>query len=166
MLTDDEIQSLISSPKRIENKDPAQGYRPQSRHRRCDLQLKSSIDDVKTFTVFVRQNIVFIENFSIGLRYQTGDPILGSITLVRYNGPHGESSRDPDGHYARSHIHCITAAEIASGNSQPQERHRTITDRYSTFEEGLRVFFSDLAVVNYADYFPELQQGRLFDGRQ
>ena len=164
MLTDDDIRTLITARKRIENKDPVNGYRLQSRHRRCDLHLVNDANAAETFTVFVRQNVDFIENFSIGLRYQTGDPVLGSITLIRYNGPHGESSRDPDGHYSRSHIHRITAYEIASGNNQPQEKHRTVTDRYSTLEEGLQVFFADLAVTNYGDFFPDVQQGRLFDG--
>lgn len=114
------------------------------------------------FTVFTRQNIVFIENFSIGLRYQTNDPKLGTVTLVRYNGPHGEYSRHPDGHHAVPHIHRITATEIASGSTQPQERDREITDRYSTFETALVVFFADIGAINYGEYFPELLQGRLF----
>ena len=166
MLTDREIQDLIKLPKRITSKTPAEGYREEDRNKRCDLALEAAADNGTSFRVFVRQNTEFMENFSIGLRYQTGERALGMIVLVQYNGPHGEASRQPDGHYATPHTHHMTAAELAYGNSQPQERYRTITDRYSTYEEALRVFFDDIAIVNYDEYFPESLQPRLFDERQ
>ncbi len=166
MLTDREIQDIIELPKRITSKTPAEGYVEESGSRRCSLELEAIPGNGAKFRVFTRQNIEFIENFSIGLRYQTGDRALGMIALVRYNGPHGDTSRQSDGHFFKSHTHLMTAAEVASGNSQPQERHREITDRYSTYEEALRVFFDDIAVVNYDKHFPESLQPRLFDGRQ
>ncbi len=162
MLTDRQIRELIARPKVIVKKEPVRGYKEENHHRRCDLELETTPSSDDEFTVFTRQNIVFIENFSIGLRYQTNDPKLGTVTLVRYNGPHGEYSRHPDGHYAVPHIHRITATEIASGSTQPQERDREITDRYSTFENALVVFFADIGATNYGEYFPELLQGRLF----
>ena len=166
MLTDPQIQALIELPKRITSKTPAEGYREVDGYKRCQLVLEPVEDSGETFRVFARQNIEFMENFSIGLRYQTGDRALGMIVLVRYNGPHGETSRQPDGHYATPHTHHMTAAELACGNSQPQERHRAITDRYSTYEEALRVFLDDTAVVNYDEYFPGSLQLRFFDGLQ
>ncbi len=164
MLTDQQIQDLISCPKKITKREPASGYREGGRHLRCDLELECAQDSGATFTVFIRQSTEFTESFSIGLRYQTNDSILGTITLIRYNGPHGETSRDSDGHYAKSHIHRITASELESGSVQPQERHRETTDLYSTFEQGLAVFFHDAHVENFEDYFPNLLQGNLFDG--
>ena len=106
------------------------------------------------------------DNFSIGLRYETRDRSLGTITLVRYNGPHGDTSRHPDGHYAKPHIHRITASEIASGSIHPQESHREITDRYATYEQALIVFFNDIATYDHTVYFPGLGQGRLFNGHR
>ncbi len=99
----------------------------------------------------------------MGLRYQTNSKALKTITLVRYNGAHGESSRHPDGHYALPHIHRISEQELASGSGDPQERYREITDRYSTYEQALRIFFEDIGVTNYAEYFPEALQPRLSD---
>lgn len=125
--------------------------------------MASSSPDTE-FTVFIRQNDKFIENFSIGLRHKTKDRTLGTITLLRYNGPHGESSRGPGGHFGRPHIHRVTARELVEGNREPQERHRDMTDRYSTFEEALSVFFRDIAASNYLDYFRELRQLELFNG--
>ncbi len=163
MLTDQEIQDLIRSPKEIKEKIPVRGYKEENGHRRCNLKLESTEDEeVKLFSVFIRQNSFFLENFSIGLRYQTNDRMLGSVTLVRYNGSHGETGRSQDGHYAEPHIHRITAEEIESGSIQPQEIHREITDRYNTLEEALSIFFFDVGVINYSDHFPELIQRSLF----
>ena len=162
MLTDSQIQDLVSCSQRITKKEPATGYRKEGHHLRCDMELVSSEDSNTTFTVFIRRSTEFIENFSIGLRFRNNDPV-GTITLVRYNGPHGENSRDPDGHYARPHIHRLTASELESGSAQPQEKVREITDRYSTFEQGLTVFFSDTYVVNFREYFPNILQGSFFD---
>ncbi len=164
MLTDEGIQDLIALPKRITSKAPANGYREQGNHIRCDLELEAVVPNDSDFTIFIRRHTRFIENYSIGLRYRTDDRALGNITLVRYNGPHGENSRDPDGHYARPHIHFLTEAELVSGSIQPQESQREVTNRFSTYEQALRVFFSDIATQNHNDYFPELIQLRLLDG--
>ena len=164
MLTNQDIMNLIGTPKIIGARSPANAYRQEHGHKRCDIDLQATSDNSKKFEVFIRQNDKFIENFSIGLRYQTGDSNLRTITFTRYNGPHGESSRNSEGHYAKPHTHRITASEIASGSTQPQERHREITDRYSKYEQGLQVFFTDIGVTNYEVYFPELLQRRLFNG--
>ena len=114
MLTQQRIQELIALPKIIVRRLPSHGYREENGNRRCDLELRSDGQDDGTFAVFIRQNLQFVENFPIGLRYRADLP-LGAITLMRYNGPHGESSRAPDGHYAQPHIHRITEQELASG---------------------------------------------------
>ena len=161
MLTDQEIQALLVMPKAITHKQPATGYRDERFHRRCNLELTGA--DGEHFEVFVRQHSMFIENYSIGLRYQTNEPPIGTVILIRYNGAHGEESRQPDGHFAVPHIHRITEAELLSGSRQPQESHRAMTDRYSTFDEALQVFFSDMNVENAKDYFPIEWQPPLFD---
>ena len=165
MLTQQRIQELIKLPKIIVRRRPSHGYREESGSRRCDLDLRSHGQDDGTFAVFIRQNLQFAENFSIGLRYRADLP-LGAITLVRYNGPHGESSRAPDGHYAKPHIHRITQQEITSGSTQPQERDRAITDQYATLEQALWVFFNHANVSNHNEYFREIAQMSLFDGHQ
>lgn len=164
MLTDQEITSLIEVPKTIVARTPATGYRDDNRNIRCDVEMTASSDNGEAFAVFIRRHNRYIENFSIGLRYRTFDKQLGDVTLVRYNGLHGEVSRHPDGHFAKSHIHRITEEEVMQGLLQPQERRREITDRYGTFEEALWIFFGDIGTTNLERYFPELRQPRLFDG--
>ncbi len=165
MLTDREIQELIQSPKKIKERNPDRGYSEGDGHRRCNLVLEDDSGGGGIFSVFIRQNTFFIENFSIGLVYKK-DKEVGSITLIRYNGPHGETSRDEDGHYAKSHIHRVIAEEVRSGIMQPQEKHREITEKYSIFEEALNAFLVDVGIVNGSEYFPELNQLGLFDGYQ
>ena len=157
-LADLDIQNVIRSPKLIIEKDPSRGYKEEKGHKRCNLKLESTKENDKSFIVFIRQNSVFLENFSIGLRYQTNDKSLGNVTLVRFNGPHGERSLNQDGHYAKPHIHRITAADISSGNVQPQESHIEITKNYVTFEEALSAFFLEVGVTNYRSYFPSATQ--------
>lgn len=161
--TDQDIKKLIQLPKNIKTKSPPSGYREAGGHRRCDLDLYAISDRRITFTVFIRQSSKFIENFSIGLQYQTNKKVPGTITLTRYNGPHGDSSNHYDGHYHKPHIHRITADEIRSGSIQPQEKFREVTTRYGTFEEALIVFFDDIKVSNMSQHFEDISQGRLFD---
>ena len=164
MLTDGEIEHLVRLPKDIISKAPTVGYRNENGSRRCELELMANSSPGAVFTVFIRQNDRFIENFSLGLHYRTGDRTVGAITLVRYNGPHGETSRGPGGHFDRPHIHRLTAQELAEGNREPQESHREVTGLYSTYEEALLVFFKDIASSNHLDYFGELRQLELFNG--
>ena len=124
MTTNLQIQDLIEMPKIIVSRTQSQGYKEEGSQRRCNLQLEAIGNPSARFHVFIRQHIDFIENFSIGLRYRTGNKRLPIVTLIRYNGAHGEYDISPDGHYARAHIHRITEAELLSGSIQPQERHR------------------------------------------
>ena len=78
LLTDQDIQALASMPKAIQKKDPARGYREESFQRHCEFELLATGSGGEQFEAFVRQNLVFIENFSIGLRYRTGDPVFGN----------------------------------------------------------------------------------------
>lgn len=166
MMTDAEIRDLVVCPKAIDSKVPSRGYRYERIQRRCNLELTATADSRMRFSIFVRQNLRYIENFTVGLNYHSNDRRLGMITLVRYNGPHGEAGRQPDGHYAKFHIHRITAAEIASGSRQPREVHREITDRYGTLEEALMVFFQDTRVVNYRQFCAGMFHREFRNGNQ
>ena len=159
--TEQIIQELIGVPKLIVERDPQSNYAQINQDWRSKLTLVARDGNSHAFEVFIRQNVRFPNGFSVGLRYKVHDGNLTTITLVRYNGAHGEYSRDEDGHYAVPHIHYITPEEIAKGHSQPQEKYRENTNKYDTFDDALRVFFHDTSTENYLEYFPELTQGRL-----
>lgn len=164
MITDQEIHSLITLPKVITSKDPLRGYHEENRSRHCTLYLVSSDQTNRKFSVFVRQTVLFPKNFSIGILYLDAPGNLSDSPLTRYNGSHGDNSRAPDGHYEQPHIHYLTAAEVASGSRKPPERLIVNTDKYSTLEEALPIFFTDTNTQNYINYLPELLHSRLFHG--
>ena len=62
-MTDQEIQELITSPKKIKKREPAEGYNERDSHRRCNLVLEDASGDERVLSVFIRQNIFFIEIF-------------------------------------------------------------------------------------------------------
>ena len=147
------------------SKVPVRGLREESGHRRCNLTLHAPTDSTVRFEVFIRQTLRYIENFSLGLIYHPRDKGHGAITLVRYNGAHGEQMLTPDGHYAQPHIHYLTAEELARGYLQPRALRRVLTDRFSTLEDAIPVFLQDIGVSNVNTYFEDLTQGKLFNGR-
>lgn len=161
-LSNKEILHLIESPKKIVRKKPRDGFARHGRYNTCRLKLHST-NMGEVFEVFIKQHIEHPEGFSIGLMhkiYKIKEKELMEIVLVRYNGPHGETSKSPDGHYCAPHIHRMTAEEMRSGNSHPQEKYRKITDRYKTFESALGIFFKDTGVVNYSKFFSYIRPGQ------
>ena len=88
MLTDENIGALIISPKKISKKSPAIGYDSrEGTQKYCSLILESVDPEGPSFSVFIRQNSQFIENFSIGLRCQTGDRELGTVNTCSLQRP-------------------------------------------------------------------------------
>ena len=162
VFTDQQLEDLIVMPKVLRSREPAMGYKTQDRSERCDMKLSPEGSEVIEFEVFVSRNLKFIENFSIGLRYNTNLQNLGKITLLRYNGAHGETSHAEDGHYARPHIHRLTSKDVEFGIIHPTERDRKITDKYGTLEEALDVFFDDINITDFGKYFEVLMQRSLF----
>lgn len=163
MLTNNQIDALVSAPKRITDRKPTEGYRLDRGHQRCDLELESIRDPKQRFAVFVRQNLEFVENFSVGLRYRSDHPRYKTLTLVRYNGPHGERSRSEDGHHSHPHIHYMRESEFGRGHNNPEPRCRKLTDRFATLEQALICFFTDTSVEDFVIHFPNLAQGMMFD---
>ena len=154
-MTDDEIQALIVCPKTIIRAEPSNGYSSCNLNWKKKLQLGAgNKPHHRKFSVFIRQNEKFTENFSIGLQYKAGDKDLGEINLIRYNGPHGVEGVDRSGdkHYSSPHIHRITAAWLQREITQPREQ--TITELYSTFDEALWEFAKYCNIANWQVYFP------------
>jgi len=60
--------------------------------KRKKLNLKSK-DGKHQYTVFMRQNTMLIEQFSIGLLFKLESINFRKITLIRFNGEHGQADR-------------------------------------------------------------------------
>lgn len=126
----------------------------------------ASDDGLREFSIFMRQNTDFPENFSIGLEYLPRDE--DRIILLRCNGPHGDHVNDfqNSNHHFNHHIH--RASEMAIAKGWPAERFAEITEKYANYEGALRHFL-DLINIEWDErQFPMLQQqqGNLFDNLQ
>ena len=88
--TQNELDDLISCEKEIYD-PPKQDMREERGSRRNNMGLRS-LDGSREFSVFMRINEDFPENFSIGLEYHPQEE-RGSICLLRCNGPHGDFFR-------------------------------------------------------------------------
>lgn len=95
---------------------------------------------------------MLVEQFSIGLRFQTNDKMVGKITLIRYNGAHGQIDWSKDKHHSAFHIHKITAELLAKNIYEPKDIE--ITERFATFDSALSEFIKYTNIINHSDYFP------------
>lgn len=124
--------------------------------KRNDMTLKSTNGE-HLFKAFVRQSDVFQENFSIGLMYIPNEE-PGSFQLIRCNGQHGGERVHP--HHAVFHIHRCVADDLNQGTLEPRRIEQTVD--YASFREALAHFCRIVGIENSDDYFPGLNQIRLF----
>jgi len=157
--TSELLSSLISCKKKVV-KPPHKEMKIERGSFRNDLSLKSE-DGKWNFSVFMRKNQKFAENFIIGLRYhpQEGE----SFTLLRCNGPHGnhiDLERTNSSHYV-FHIHMANIDRLNDGVFS--ERMGTITDKYASYEEALSYFIREVGIMDADQFFPEyITQPSLF----
>jgi hypothetical protein len=154
----EEIDSLISCPKVIAE-PPRREMRSERGSKRNNMELRSTQGDLE-FSVFMRINEDFSENFSIGLNYSPRDE-RGTLCLLRCNGPHGDFigvSPSSQPHF-RFHIHRAKADNIEAGLKA--ERGGEPTDGYASYKDALAFFLQEINVVNALEFFPELSQPML-----
>ncbi len=155
LLSDQEIDYLIVCAKSI-IEPPKKEMQLASGHWRNDMKLQS--DDGKyDFSVFMRKDEDFEENFSIGLIYKPRD-IRGEIHLLRCNGPHGPHVMFD--HHNRFHIHKAKQANLASG--MRPERTAYITKEYASFQDALGYFIKKCNIIEAEKYFTGILQYELF----
>lgn len=160
MLNQSEIDGLISEPKRIARANPTHGMKPDGRNEKKNLDLVS-VDGNHRFDVFIRKNLSLIEDFSVGLIYKSNQKELGDVMLIRFNGSHGQSDWSESRHYSAFHIHTITEDFLRKGIREP--KNITLTDRFSSLDQALTEFFSNIAVEAWQAHFPELKQMPMFN---
>jgi hypothetical protein len=147
--TDQEIAYLITCPKKIVE-PPKKEMKIEYGHKRNSMELRSENED--KFTVFMRVNIDFPENFSIGLDYWPKDE-KGNLPLLRCNGPHGEVSEllnQPKTHFV-PHVHKAKEENIIAGLRA--EKGAEPTGEYITFEQALTYFLNFINIKDVESYF-------------
>lgn len=156
-LTQSFLDSLIVCPKEI-IEPPKKEMQLLNGAWRNSMKLKSK-DGEHEFTVFMRKNEAFEEDFSIGLVYHTKEKI-GDIILARYNGPHDVvDDLESDPHYGY-HIHTAKAEYIEKGKKP--ERGGTITKKYASYQEAIMCILTDFNITNAGNYFTTYQSPTLF----
>jgi len=158
--TREELDSLIACAKVIAE-PPRKEMRSDRGHRRNDMRLSSQNGDHE-FSVFMRINETFPENFTIGLNYYPKDE-RGSLCLLRCKGPHGEFLGHPSLPHAHFlyHVHRAKPENIESG--MRPERGGEAADAYASFQEALRHFLLTVNVIDADDHFPGFRQATLFE---
>jgi hypothetical protein len=160
VISDTEIDELITCRKRITH-PPRKEMIQDSAHRRNDFKCEG-IEGDDRFRVFMRQNLAFPENFSIGLVYLCDDG--SEVTLLRCNGPHGPVVDDPlatgPNSHVCFHIHQAQAAIIEAG-LRP-EAGAVATTKYGTFEDALAYFVRRCGIEEAEQYFFSLRNPTLF----
>jgi len=150
-----ELDALITCLKQV-IEPPRQDMRLERGHLRNDLKLQS--DDDKVFTVFIRINEKFKENFSIGLTYHPIDEPR-SICLLRCNGRHGEHINNPEAemhpHFGY-HVHVARADMLNIG--QLPERYAELTSDYASYEEAMIYFIRRVNILEAHKFFNKLPQ--------
>ena len=151
------IAKLFGCPKEI-LEPPAKDYKEDRGHMKKNFTLQS-LDGTFLFRCFIRYNVMFPENFTIGLDFNPREE-KGTICLLRCNGTHGETRQIP--HHASCHIHKASAESINSGLKP--ESNIEITEEYATIDQAIQYFinFINLKQEDRIKYFPEKQIG-LFD---
>lgn len=149
--SDKEIADLISCPKKVKT-PPKQNMTLERGNYRNDMIL-SSQDESLEFKVFIRKNVDFPENFSIGLEYRPHDE--SGFCLLRCNGPHGtfEGTPETDRWHFYYHLHKAKPANLQAGARA--ERGGELTKEYASFEDALPYFLKLINVQEYRKYFPK-----------
>ena len=154
----EEIDSLVTCAKVI-TEPPKKEMRSERGTRRNNMTLQSKNGDLE-FSVFMRINEDFHENFSIGLNYSPRDE-RGAMCLLRCNGPHGDflgGAPIPESHF-RYHVHRANAENMAEGLKA--ECVAEPTERYASYKDALAFFLNEINVIDALEYFPELSQPML-----
>jgi hypothetical protein len=141
-LTDEKIQQLLKTPKRVTNPKARRGCGRESYER--DHNVKSD-DESEDFVLFTRQNKTVAENFSCGLRWIA--PGSEGLILARYNGASHPHPNHLEGHTLQfvPHIH-LTTERYLRANLKP-EGFAEETTKYRTLEGALHELVGDLNVV-------------------
>lgn len=155
VLSQAEIEQLIGCPKEI-SEPPKKEMRLEKGSLRNNMRLRSTVGEME-FTVFMRVNEDFHEDFSIGLDYHPADE-RGSTCLLRCNGPHGEFLGNPELPHTHFHFHIHKAKFQNMEAGLRAERGGEKTEAYASYEQALQYFLQVINVTNADKFFPDRRQ--------
>lgn len=158
--SDTELIDLIACRKMVTD-PPRKDMCLDGAHRRNDFKCQA-VDAAERFRVFMRQNVAFPENFSIGLVQLCDDG--SELVLLRCNGPHGPVADNPLSGEQKPHVdfHIHQARESNIAHDLSPEAGATATTEYGTFDDALAYFVRRCKIEEAEKYFPALRNPTLF----
>lgn len=140
-----EVNDLIRIRKLITNKRRPD-WIEENRHYKINLNLFCPEHSEFKFIMFLRKQVTFPANFTIGLRMDTPNPLAdSSIVLVRFQGPHGGQSGDRKTLHNDFHIHLYTEDDLLHKRKRASYKGPGC---FNSFEEAVLEF---LKFTNIAD---------------
>ncbi len=120
----------------------------------------ASTDGIEgTFSMFMRKNEDFSENFSVGLTFSAND---GSpeITLLRCNGKHGIFTGSGDVNHPHWDFHIHRASEEAMSAGYAAEKFAQRTTAFASYEQAVQHFLQvvSLNAQDASKFFPSAIQ--------
>jgi hypothetical protein len=151
------IATLILCEKEFVDPLP-KDYKEVNGHYKKNFTLQS-IDGKYNFQGFIRYNVKFNENFSVGFIFNPKEE-KGTIPLLRCNGPSGQTKPI---HHIHCHIHYATADTINS--DKKPESNVELTSEYATLDQAILYFFKRINLTQYHKnkYIPDLPQPKLLE---
>jgi hypothetical protein len=159
--TQADIEGLIGCPKTVST---VKKRIREGAHWRLDADLLPADETKGTFSMFMRQNLEFGENFSVGLRYCSNDD-RGEIVLLRCNGIHGLYNGQGSQDHPHFDYHIHTAREDAIDAGERPEKYAVKTKEFASVEEAMQYFVKRVNIVakDVVKYFPSNRQIPLFN---
>jgi hypothetical protein len=157
------LQQLVVCPKVIKGKKK-QSPIIQKGSEHYTFNVNAVDNGTWQFRVFLRKNLKFTENFSVGLEFLA--PVGDTICLVRFNGDHEHRNQVKDKASFRGfHIHEATEEALSQGIKA--ENFASLTTAYTTFEGAVPIFWKHVNIQTpLLDVLPQWEtvpQLRLFE---
>ncbi|MGA4530007.1 DUF6978 family protein [Ectopseudomonas chengduensis] len=141
ILTDEQIERLISSPKTVTS--PGARWKTQRGSRQRNFDLESEGGKLR-FLLYLRQNERIRDSFSCGLLYfHAGGE---RVTLARYIGSDHPHYNPLDGTRSDNHCHIHRATERYMSAGRKAEHYAESTDRYTDLDGALRAMIEDCKI--------------------
>jgi len=142
MLTDEQIEHLLQTPKVVTN--PKARTKDQRKSTQTTYALESECG-AHRFELYARQNSIDPDHYSCGLIYH--HPCGERIHLTRYNGSNHDHRNSLEGGELirfKCHIHRATQRYIEIGDKA--EKFAVTTDRYSDLSGALHCLIMDCCI--------------------
>lgn len=143
--------------KKVISRQPRRQPKEENGNWRNDMEL-TTVDGTQHFSVFMRQNQMLPDHYSIGLRWHCQE--LGKwITLFRCNGSHGANQKCQ--WHNKPHTHTLPEENFNTAR-YAQQSLINANPSYLTYNEAIVHFCVYCGIQDAEKYFPQILSISLF----